>query len=95
MCEQAHGEMVEEFWVGRRFAESAEIVRRRHDAIVEVMLPDAIGDRAPRECVARIDDPVGECEAKARALTVRGFDRWRWFKSRRDKRHSRLDHIAQ
>src|SRR3569623_1294427 len=36
----------------------AEVARRRHDALTEMILPEAIDDHASRQCVLRRSDPI-------------------------------------
>jgi hypothetical protein len=54
------GQPVEQFGVRRRFAHLAEVARRAHDALAEVMLPDAVHHHPRREGVIGRDEPLGK-----------------------------------
>ena len=54
---------VEQLRVGRSGSHLAEVVWRRHDAVAEVVLPDAVDDGTPCERVIRFCEPAGEGDA--------------------------------
>ena len=64
------GEPVEQFRVRRLVAGEAEVVRRAHEALAEVVLPDAVHPHAGRQRVLRVDDPLRQLQA-ARASSSR------------------------
>ena len=56
---------IEQLGVRGPGAHRTEVVRRRHDAFAEMLLPDAVDDDAGRERVARAGDPFGERQPAA------------------------------
>ena len=54
------GQPVEQLGVGRRLAQLAEVVGRRHDSAAEVILPEPIGHHPGRPRVAAVGQPVGQ-----------------------------------
>ena len=64
--DQAPGEVVEQFGMGRLVARRAEVVRRADDSPAEVMLPDAVDDDARDDGrLLRIDHLLGELQSPA------------------------------
>ena len=63
-------EVIKQLGMGRWFALFAEIVRRRHEAAAEMVLPDAIHHHASGEWIVRRQDPVGQVRPTA-ALGIR------------------------
>src|SRR3954469_16056318 len=53
-------EPIEQLRMTRRRAHFAEVIRSRYEASAEMVMPDAIHNRAPGESVLRIGDPLRE-----------------------------------
>src|ERR1019366_3052986 len=49
--------------MARQVPVAAKVVGRRHQGPAEMILPDAIDDRAPAKRIAGIDDPVSQSDA--------------------------------
>ena len=58
--------------MGGRVALFAEVTGSAHNALAEVLLPDAVDDDAGGERVFRIDDGLGEIEAAVAVSKARG-----------------------
>ena len=63
--DEAAGEVIEQFGVGRPFAELAEVDWRADDPTAEMLLPDAIDHDAGRQRIVRAGDGVGEFQTAA------------------------------
>ena len=63
--DEARGEPVEQFGMGRWLALFAKIVRRRDESFSEMLLPDAVRHDARGERIGRVEQPVGEAQASA------------------------------
>ena len=62
------GEPVEQLRVRRQRAHPAEVVRRLDDPPAEVVVPDAVDDRPPRQRVPLVDDPLRQRGAALRLV---------------------------
>ena len=78
--DEAGGQVVEQFRVGRRFAELAEVARGRHQRATEVPAPDPVDNDPPCEGRRIPDDPVGEL------LPTTPLAEAFWFARRKDGR---------
>ena len=68
---QPRGEPVEQLGVGGQLPHLPEVVRRRDEAAPEVVVPDAVRDRAPRERVVGVRDPARERQAPRPVVLLR------------------------
>ena len=57
---EAHGQPIKQFGMAGQFAQSAEIVRCRHNAFSKVTLPNAVYDYPGGEWVFLVCDPLGQ-----------------------------------
>ena len=85
-------EPVEQFRLRGNGAHEAEIVGGGHEALTEVLLPDAVHNHARGEWILRAGDPLREAEAALRGL----FTRWKLrLLFDENGRHRRLNEIAK
>ena len=61
--DEALGQPVEQFRVGRRLAKRTEVVRRANDRLAKVMLPNAVDHHTSGERIFRISDPLGQLKS--------------------------------
>src|SRR5207302_9946250 len=62
---EARGQMIEQFGMGRRFAEGAKVTRGPHQSLAEMVLPDAIDQDPSREGVVLAGNRVSQLEPAA------------------------------
>ena len=77
VLQKTHGQPIQQFRMTGRFAQGAEIIGRRHDALSQMMLPYAVYDDPGGKWVVFVRDPFGQG-----AATSRGFRHGLYFRSR-------------
>ena len=65
-------QVVEQLGMRGPFAELAEVARRAHDAVAEMMLPDAVHHHARGERIVRVGDRFGQFQPAASVVNVLG-----------------------
>ena len=77
--------------MSRTGAEFAKVARRGHDAAAKVVLPQAIGEDARRERIARRGEPVSEDHSPAAAASAGLCLGNRWICETENLREAGLD----
>ena len=93
MIAELDGQPVEQLGMRRPGAVAAEVVGRLDESAAEMIVPEAIGDRAPGEHISRAGEPVGQGGAAAPLVLGMG-ERKRARKTGQARQRSRADRLA-